>query len=152
KRARVGMMHDRTKRGAACAGRLLSGVHPRRVDHFVGRVRRVLQSLRLFGACHKKQCLVDWLSNRILKTFDNTAATPGTASIGYGKIMSLARRDWVAERQGGEAHRPVLANPEAAAPRTLDCGGGSSKKFKTVGAQGAAASSFCYICKKSSFS
>ena len=73
------------------------------VDHFVGRVRRVLQSLRLFGACHKKQCQVDWLSNRILKSSDDTAATPETASIGSGKIMSLARPDWVAERQGGEA-------------------------------------------------
>src|SRR5262245_18808553 len=81
-----------------------------------------------------------------------TIAVPGTgSSIGYGKIMSLARRDWVAERQEGEAHRPVLANPEAAAPRTLEWGGGRSKKFKTVGAQGAAAGWFCYICKKSLF-
>jgi hypothetical protein len=28
--------------------------------------------------------------------------------------MSIARRDWVAERQGREAHRPVLAKPSAA--------------------------------------
>jgi len=60
--------------------------------------------------------------------------------------MSLARRDWVAERQEGEAHRPVLANPEAAAPRTLEWGG-RSKKFKTVGAQGAAPADFCYISR-----
>ena len=77
-----------------------------------GSFRRVLQSLRLFGACHKKQCRVDWLSNRILKSSDDTAATPETASIGSGKIM-LSRPDWVAERQGGEAHRPVLANCKA---------------------------------------
>jgi hypothetical protein len=52
------------------------------VDHFVGRVRRVLQSLRLFGACHKKQCRVDWLSNRILKSSDDTAATPDRSAPG----------------------------------------------------------------------
>jgi hypothetical protein len=46
--------------------------------------------------------------------------------------MSIARRDWVAGRQGGEAHRPVLPNRKAAAPRTLSGGRGRSKKFKTV--------------------
>jgi hypothetical protein len=55
--------------------------------------------------------------------------------------MSIARRDWVAGRQGGEAHRPVLPDREAAAPRTLR--GGQSKEFKTVSAHGAAAREFC---------
>jgi hypothetical protein len=101
------------------------------VDHFVGRVRRVLQSLRLFGACHKKQCRVYWLSNRILKSSDDTAATPETASIGSEKIMSLARPDWVAERQRGEAHPPVLANSKAGSgPGRLSGAGGWWKKIQ----------------------
>jgi hypothetical protein len=100
------------------------------VDHFVGRVRRVLQSLRLFGACHKKQCRVDWLSNRILKSSDDTAATPETASIGSGKLCP-SRPHWVAERQGGEAHHPVLANCKAgSAPNDRVGPGGRWKKFK----------------------
>jgi hypothetical protein len=107
----VRIMSDQTTRGAKCAGRLLSWVQPQ--PWIISLAGCVLQSLRLFGACHKKQCRVDWLSNRILKSSDDTAATPETASIGSGKIMSLARPDWVAERQGGEAHRPVLANCKA---------------------------------------
>jgi hypothetical protein len=51
------------------------------------------------------------------------------------KIMSIARRDWVAERQGREAPRPVLANPEAAAPRTLESGpGGRRRNSRPCGA------------------
>ena len=47
----------------ACPGRLLSWLQPATVDHFVGRVRRVLQSLRRFGSCQKKQCRIASLSN-----------------------------------------------------------------------------------------
>jgi hypothetical protein len=105
------------------------------VDHFVGRVRRVLQSLRLFGACHKKQCRVDWLSNRILKSSDDTAATPETASIGSGKLCP-SRPPWVAERQGGEAHHPVLANCKAgSAPNDRVGPGGEVEKIQGVGAR-----------------
>jgi hypothetical protein len=58
--------------------------------------------------------------------------------------MSIARRDWVAGRQEGEAHRAVLPDREAATPRTLQWGaGGRSKKFKTVSAPDAAAPQFC---------
>jgi len=45
---------------------------------------------------------------RILKSFDDTAATPETALIGSGN-MSLARPIGL----GGGAHRPVLANCKA---------------------------------------
>ena len=39
--------------------RLLSWIQPRPADHFVGRVRRVQQSLGLFGTCQRKQCRVE---------------------------------------------------------------------------------------------
>jgi hypothetical protein len=90
----------------------------------------VLQSLRLFGACHKKQCRVDWLSNRILKSSDDTAATPETASIGSGKLCpSRAPIGLPKDRE----EKPIVRfwpTAKRAAPRTIEWGRGEVEKFK----------------------
>jgi hypothetical protein len=54
-----------------------------------------------------------------------------------------ARRDWVAGRQGREAHRPVLPNREAAPPRTLEGGRGEVEKIQNRRAHGGGAVDFC---------
>jgi hypothetical protein len=57
--------------------------------------------------------------------------------------MFIARRDWVAGRQGGEAHRPVLPNRKAAAPRILSGGRGEIDKIQDRRAHGGGAVEFC---------
>jgi hypothetical protein len=59
------------------------------------------------------------------------------------KIMSIARRDWVAGRQGREAHHPVLPNREAAPPRTLSGDRGEVEKIQDRRAHGGGAIEFC---------
>jgi hypothetical protein len=58
-----------------------------------------------------------------------------TASIGSGKLCP-SRPHWVAERQGGEAHHPVLANCKAgSAPNDREGDRGEVEKIQEVGAR-----------------
>jgi hypothetical protein len=72
---------------------------------------------------------------RILKSFDDTAATPETASIGSGKIMSLARPIGLPKDREEEPIVRFWPTAKRAAPRTIEWGRGEVEKFKVVGAR-----------------